>query len=200
MKKIIIISFIVLLGTKINLISEQTKDKVTYNQKQVITASYITPNSLQELEEISPIIVKGKFTGEREHDKDPNVIGPSTISQFKVDKVYKGKIYENTISVLEPFEIIDSDFNNIEGYIPMEKNSEYILFLRENQTKEGMQYTIKSISFGKYNTSKNIKINPQKSKINYLEEAIINDFITESQEICDTYNEIKSNVLDKYLD
>ena len=200
MKRIIVVLFITLLGTNINLISKQTKEKISYNQKQVITASYITPNSLQELEEISPIIVKGKFTGEREHDKDPNVIGPSTISQFKVDKVYKGKIYENTISVLEPFEIIDNDFNNIEGYIPMNENSEYVLFLRENKTKEGRQYTIKSISFGKYNTSKNIKINPQKSKINYLEEAIINDFITESQEICDTYNEIKSNVLDKYLD
>lgn len=200
MKRIIVVLFITLLGTNINLISKQTKEKISYNQKQVITASYTTPNSLQELEEISSIIVKGKFTGEREHDKDPNVIGPSTISQFKVDKVYKGKIYENTISVLEPFEIIDNDFNNIEGYIPMNENSEYVLFLRENKTKEGRQYTIRSISFGKYNVSKSNKISPQKSRINYLEEATINDFITESQEICDTYNEIKSSVLDKYLD
>lgn len=200
MKRIITILFITLLGTSINLISKQTKEKVTYNQNQVITASYIMPNTLHELEEISSIIVKGKFTGERANDEDPTVIGPSTISKFKVDKVYKGKIYENTISVLEPFEIIDNDFNNIEGYIPMEKNSEYILFLRENYTKEGMQYTIRNISFGKYNTSKNIKIKPQKSQINYLEEANINEFISESQETCDNYNEIKSSVLDTYLD
>lgn len=200
MRKIIIILFIVFLGIKINSISKLTKTKITYNQKQVITASYVTPNNLQELEEISPIIVKGKFTGERIYDEDPNVIGPSTISKFEINKIYKGKIYENTISVLEPFEIVDNDFNNIEGYIPMDENSEYILFLRENKTKEVIEYTIRSISFGKYNISKNNKINPQKTRINYLEEANGNEFITESQEICDSYNEIKSSVLDKYLD
>ena len=200
MRKIIIILFIVFFGIKINSTSESTKTKITYNQKQVITASYITPNSLQELEEISPIIVKGKFTGKRTHDEDPKVIGPSTISKFEVYEIYKGKIYENTIDVLEPFTIIDNDFNNIEGYIPMDENSEYILFLRENKVKEGTQYTIRSISFGKYNISKNNKINPQKTRINYLEEANVNEFITDSQEICDSYNEIKSSVLDKYLD
>jgi hypothetical protein len=36
----------------------------------------------------------------------------------------------------------------------MEENKEYILFLRENDISEGKQYTIKFISFGKYNTSK----------------------------------------------
>lgn len=74
------------------------------------------------------------------------------------------------------------------------------MFLRENKTKEGIQYTIKSISFGKYNISKNSKISPQKSKVNYLEEAIVYELITDSQEICDTYNEIKSSILNKYLD
>ena len=80
------------------------------------------------------------------------------------------------------------------------KLTEYILFLKENKTKYGIQYTIKSISFGRYNISINNKIKPHKSKINYLEEAISNEFISESQEICDNYNKIKSSVLDKYLD
>lgn len=121
MRKIITILFITLLITSLNSILKQPKEKITYNQNQLITASYIIPNSLQELEEISSIIVKGKFIGERNNDEDPNIIGPSTISKFKVDKVYKGKIYKNTISVLEPFEIIDNDFNNVEGYILMKK-------------------------------------------------------------------------------
>ena len=63
-----------------------------------------------------------------------------------------------------------------------------------------LEITIKSISFGKYNISKNYKIVPQKSRINYLDEAIVNDIVTESQEICDIYNNIKNSVLDKYLD
>ena len=191
MKKIIIISFIVILGIKLNLTFKET-NKITYNQNQVITASYIVPNNLSQLEEISPIIVKGRFIGERKKDEDPSVIGPSTISKFEVDKVYKGKLNENKIYVLEPFEIIDNDFNNIEGYIPMDENSEYILFLKENKTKYGIQYTIKSISFGKYNISINNKIKPHKSNINYLDEIINNEFINESQDICDNYNRIKN--------
>ena len=85
------------------------------------------------------------------------------------------------------FEIKDNNFTNIEGYIPMEENKEYILFLRENDISEGKQYTIKFISFGKYNTSKEDNIVNQKSSIKYLEEVKDSEFISESQEICDTY-------------
>lgn len=123
-------------------------------------------------------------------------MGPSTISEFKV---YKGSIENDIISVLEPFEIKDNNFTNIEGYIPMEENKEYILFLRENDISEGKQYTIKFISFGKYNTSKEDNIVNQKSNIKYLEEVKDSEFISESQEICDTYINIKGEVLDKYL-
>ncbi len=73
------------------------------------------------------------FTGNRKIDRDPNIIGSSTISEFKVGKVYKGEVYENIISVLEPFEIVNNDFKNIEGYIPMEESSEYILFFEREQ-------------------------------------------------------------------
>lgn len=81
----------------------------------------------------------------------------------------------------------------------MEENKEYILFLRENDISEGKQYTIKFISFGKYNTSKEDNIVNQKSNIKYLEEVKDSEFISESQEICDTYINIKGEVLDKYL-
>lgn len=113
--------------------------------------------------------------------------------------MYKGSIENDIISVLEPFEIKDNNFTNIEGYIPMEENKEYILFLRENDISEGKQYTIKFISFGKYNTSKEDNIVNQKSNIKYLEEVKDSEFISESQEICDTYINIKGEVLDKYL-
>ena len=82
----------------------------------------------------------------------------------------------------------------------MEENKEYILFLRENNTKKGKEYTIKFMSFGKFNTLKSSKITPQKSNIKYLEEIKNNEFISESPEVCDNYNKIKSDVLDKYLD
>ena len=119
MKRIIVVLFITLLGTNINLISKQTKEKISYNQKQVITASYITPNSLQELEEISPIIVKGKFTGEREHDKDPNVIGPLLwLRQREIVHYARFK---------ELFEYYDKKIKNGNNYInePQKTNMNY---------------------------------------------------------------------------
>ncbi len=163
-----------------------------------------------------------------------------------MDKVHKGSIDENIISVLEPFEVIDNDFINIEGYIPMEEDAEYILFLRENNTLEGNQYTIKFMSFGKFSTLKENTVVNQKSFIKYFEDVqvlflrenntlegnqytikfmsfgkfstlkentVVNqksfikyfedvqgsDFVNESEEICNTYLEIKSKVLNKYL-
>ena len=90
MKKIIIILCITFLGVSISLTYKQSEKRITYNQRQVITASYIIPNNINELEQLSPIIVKGKLTSAREKDKDPNIVGPSTISKFKVEKIYKG--------------------------------------------------------------------------------------------------------------
>ena len=56
------------------------------------------------------------FTGNRKIDRDPNIIGSSTISEFKVGKVYKGEAYENIISVLKPLNIIDSKHDKIKLY------------------------------------------------------------------------------------
>ena len=198
MKKSIIIIFLFILGTS-NILIKSKNTKVTYNKNEIISASYVIPENLEELDENAPIILKGSFTGNRKIDEDTNIVGPSTISEFKVDKVYKGSIENDIISVLEPFEIKDNNFTNIEGYIPMEENKEYILFLRENDISEGKQYTIKFISFGKYNTSKEDNIVNQKSNIKNLEEVKDSEFISESQEICDTYINIKGEVLDKYL-
>lgn len=199
MRKVIILySILVIIWTSISL-TNQKNIKITYNKNEVITASYITPKDVKELEENSPIILRGRFTGKRKLDEDPSVVGPLTISEFKVDKVHKGSIDENIISVLEPFEVIDNDFINIEGYIPMEEDSEYILFLRENNTLEGNQYTIKFMSFGKFSTLKENTVVNQKSFIKYFEDVQGSDFVNESEEICNTYLEIKSKVLNKYL-
>lgn len=199
MKKLtIVILFLLIFGTS-NIIIKSKNTKVTYNKKEIISASYVIPKNLKELDENTPIILKGTFTGNRKIDKDINVIGPSTISEFKVDKIYKGSIENSIISVLEPFEIVNNNFTNIEGYIPMKENNEYILFLRENDTLVGKQYTIKFISFGKYSTEKEDNIVTQKSNIRYLEDVKDSEFIHESEQLCDIYIDIKGKVLDKYI-
>jgi hypothetical protein len=179
------------------LISNNDKEKISYNKKISFNASYMIPTNLQEVEERSTIIVKGKFTGERKTDQDEDVIGPSSISQFKINKTYKGKSTENIISVIEPFEIEKNDFTNIEGYVPMQENKEYILFLREIDIDGSKEYAIISISFGKYNLSGK-EVSPIETQINYLDEVLENDFVSKSSEECNIYNGIKKDVLNKY--
>ena len=114
MNKSIIIIFLFILGTS-NILIKSKNTKVTYNKNEIISASYVIPEDLEELDENAPIILKGSFTGNRKIDEDTNIVGPSTISEFKVDKVYKGSIENDIISVLEPFEIKDNKitFKNV---------------------------------------------------------------------------------------
>ena len=86
MKKSIIIIFLFILGTS-NILIKSKNTKVTYNKNEIISASYVIPENLEELDENAPIILKGSFTGNRKIDEDTNIVGPSTISEFKVDKV-----------------------------------------------------------------------------------------------------------------
>lgn len=197
MKKIITMVTILSIGLGAFVVSK-IDNKVSYNKDQAFSASYAIPQDLDQLKEKSPIIVQGKFTGKREADKDKNMIGPSTISQFKVDEVYKGNIDKETLSIIEPFEIEKKDFANIEGYIPMIENQEYVLFLRENDTEFGKQYTIISISFGKYNLSNENEVKEQTKEIKYFDEVKKQDFIPQSPEECKIYNNIKEDIVDNY--
>lgn len=197
MKKIITMVTIVTIGLGAFVVSNKDS-KVSYNKDQAFSASYAIPQDLDQLQEKSPIIVQGRFTGKREADKDKNIIGPSTISQFKIDEVYKGDIGKETVSVIEPFEIEKKDFSNIEGYIPMIENQDYVLFLRENDTEFGKQYTIISISFGKYNLSNEKQVKQQTKEIKYFDEVKKQDFIPQSPEECKIYNNIKEDIVDSY--
>lgn len=197
MKKIITMVTILSIGLGAFVVSK-IDNKVSYNKDQAFSASYAIPQDLDQLKEKSPIIVQGKFTGKREADKDKNMIGPSTISQFKVDEVYKGNIDKETLSIIEPFEIEKKDFSNIEGYIPMIENQDYVLFLRENDTEFGKQYTIISISFGKYNLSNENEVKEQTKEIKYFDEVKKQDFIPQSPEECKIYNNIKEDIVDNY--
>lgn len=173
-------------------------DRVTYNKSQAFDATYLIPSDLDELEGSSEVIVKGSFTGSRKIDEDESLIGPSTVSEFKVNKIYKGNVDTDLISVLEPYEIVKKDFINIEGYIPMDKDAEYLLFLRGHDTDYGKQYSIISISFGKYNLSNNKTIQVHQKSIDYLDEVLESDFVTDSKAECDRYNNIKKEIVNKY--
>lgn len=71
-KSIIIILFLFIFGTS-NIIIKSKNTKVTYNKNEIISASYVIPKNLKELDENTPIILKGTFTGNRKIDEDINV-------------------------------------------------------------------------------------------------------------------------------
>lgn len=197
-KSIIAFISLALVITIMGVTLSRKGEKVTYNKSQAFDATYVIPSDLEALENSSEVIVKGSFTGSRETDKDDSLIGPSTVSQFKVDEIYKGNVDKDTISVLEPYEIVKNDFINIEGYIPMEDGKDYLLFLRENNTEYGKQYSIISISFGKYNLSNTKTVQTYQKSIEYLDEVLESDFVTNSQVECDKYNNIKEEIISKY--
>lgn len=147
------------------------------------SATYIIPETTTYLENKSTTIVKGKFTGNRYTDTDESTVGPLTVSRFEINKIYKGDLIERTISVLEPFEIENTQISSIQGYTPMMPQEEYILFLRENNTQYGKQYTILSMNYGKYETA----ISRQKEP-----------FSTPNLNEDMTYNELKKEILSKY--
>lgn len=188
-----------MIGSSILLgLSLRQENKIFYNKDIEFSASYITPDDLEQIEQRSTLIVKGSFTGEREIDKDEDVLGPSSISQFKVNEVYKGTIDNDKISVIEPCEFENGNFINVEGYIPMQEKEEYTIFLRENETEYGKQYTIISLNFGKYNLSNEDDLEPISNDIRYFDDVSELDFVSESSEECEIYNEIKEQVLNEY--
>ena len=65
MKKSIIIIFLFILGTS-NILIKSKNTKVTYNKNEIISASYVIPEDLEELDENAHIILKGSFTGNRD--------------------------------------------------------------------------------------------------------------------------------------
>lgn len=188
----------ILISSFVIIKNRDESEAISYNKGVSYVASYVVPDDLDSLEDRSEIVVSGTFTGDRKIDSDESLVGPSSVSSFNIDEVYKGKLASKTISVLEPCAFEDDNFINIEGYIPMKENEEYLLFLRENDTLDGKQYSIISMSFGKYNLSSNKTISPVSRTIENFSEVSNLDFATPVYQECDAYNNIKSQVLKKY--
>ena len=86
MKKLtIVILFLFIFGTS-NIIIKSKNTKVTYNKNEIISASYVIPKNLKELDENTPIILKGTFTGNRKIDKDINYFRDIMMCMGRVDK------------------------------------------------------------------------------------------------------------------
>ncbi|WP_246943294.1 hypothetical protein [Bacillus pinisoli] len=118
-------------------------------------------NSLDELEKESPLIVIGKkIDGKSIFDRDEEGI-PNyyfTLSDFEVKSVIKNdteRVIDKKITILETaaYEENHDQLLSVNGYLPMEDNKKYILFLELNESENGPSvgsYNIKGVVFGKF--------------------------------------------------
>lgn len=144
---------------------------------------------MQELENATPIIVKGIKTYENEPSIRKNEYGETTavytLSSFKIKEVFKNNTdalitNDSEIPILEN-EAYDKKTDttyHIAGYKKMKTNNEYILFLYYSASDDW--YVPKGVTFGKIpvdNTEENLYL--ETNEISRSNEKPIEDIIAD---------------------
>mgnify|MGYP003367138620 CR=1 FL=1 len=194
-----IISLLLLSGCSFDQSIEKDPSPVSQQTIELATshAKFESYENIEELENTADVIVKVKFTGDREiqnFEQNGVIIDSAAKSIVKVNKVYKGNVQKNsTILVYEPGFLENDTYQNVEGYKNMNEKGNYILFLRENPDNT---FVSLGVYQGKYdlNITKPVKkVKPSMTQ----EEFESLDFVGEEP---DHFNKLKEEVLQKYND
>ncbi|KLV28417.1 hypothetical protein ABW02_01355 [Niallia circulans] len=166
---LVVVLFILPLNQSKSENSNSKKIKpTTYNNrfgeiKPIISEAHAKTDSYENLAlliEDSPLIVRSIKVFEEEpsliRDEEGYLMNEFTISSFKITKIYKNTTNKelnqnNTIKISE-FSTLDKENNilyQINEYELMEKNEQYILFLRPSTDVNADHYFTKGITFGK---------------------------------------------------
>ncbi len=196
----VLISTVFLMGCqeKTSTNAHATKDISEY---QVLSNNWVDFRvyaDTNELEDSSPIIVRGEFTGKRSikewKDSETNeVVQKASESEMKINKTYKGKLENGSnIKIYEPARFENSQFHSIEGYNLVQKNKEYVLFLRPST--EQNTYIIVGMYQDKYDMS-NKKEVKEKRAIQKYKEIQQDEYFGDDTE---RFNKLKNEVIQKY--
>ena len=187
--KILFLSFILLTSCSNGRTKsyENNFRKNQYGNHIFIEAKLDAYRNLNDVEKETEVIVLGKKIKQNPSTikKDKvyrGVYGAYTISNFKIEKVFKGNFKAGDIIVVFESAGIDEKTGkiyHIEGYELMEKDEEYLLFLRHSETDPW--YMISGLKFGKISLSgKKGDLRLEMEKANeYLEEFENEDRIRE---------------------
>ncbi|MBF1306504.1 hypothetical protein NM219_00975 [Parvimonas micra] len=159
--------------------------KNQYGNHIFIEAKLDAYRNLNDVEKETEVIVLGKKIKQNPSTIQKNngyVNGVYTISNFKIEKVFKGNFKAGDIIVVFESAGIDEKTGkiyHIEGYELMEKDEKYLLFLRHSETDPW--YMISGLKFGKISLSgKKGDLRLEMEKANeYLEEFENEDRIRE---------------------
>lgn len=164
-------------------------------------------NSMRDLEKVSPIIVRVQVDSQAPRNR----YYLTTLTTVKIIKVYKGDINEELISIFEPIDVInmtdtDNMVGSLDGYNWMNKDKEYILFLRPLKDSHyghgDIVYLPTSTILSKYqiDESKVSKLDKDKilsTNLKYTSVSGQEVFLYEDKSV-DKFNYFKKVVLDKY--
>lgn len=161
-------------------------------------------SKLEQLEKVSPVIVKVKV----DSDSPREIYEEATLTKVTVKEVFKGNLDKDSIYVFEPFYMITNPpiiINSLDGYNAMDKDLEYILFLRDmkdsNYTPEDTIYMPTTTLLSKYSINNTIlKLNSAKLINNEVKYSNVKglDIINNNLKDIEKYNNMKLNVLKKY--
>lgn len=134
-------------------ISEFSQPEETEYPRVDVMGSQVDYN-FEELQDYAKIITKVRVLDDIdesnaiiEEDKEIGILGYASKRKIQILKIYKGqKNIKDEMYVLEPAAVYQKQLLCDEGYIPMEKGKEYILYLGNN-TKTG-DYSVISGSSG----------------------------------------------------
>ncbi|WP_459541320.1 hypothetical protein [Parvimonas micra] len=185
--KILFLSFILLTSCSNGKTKsyENNFRKNQYGNHIFIEAKLDAYRNLNDVEKETEVIVLGKKIKQNPSTIQKNngyVNGVYTISNFKIEKVFKGNFKAGDIIVVFESAGIDEKTGkiyHIEGYELMEKDEKYLLFLRHSETDPW--YMISGLKFGKISLSgKKGDLRLEMEKANeYLEEFENEDRIRE---------------------
>jgi S-adenosylmethionine:tRNA-ribosyltransferase-isomerase (queuine synthetase) len=155
--------------------------------------------SIETLEKNSEYIVEAKFTGKREveewYDSQGDLITKNSRSTIKLTKVFKGNGIKagDEIEMIEPVSFENGTFETLLGYVPMNENGKYILFLSKHGKKD--VFTIMNTEFAKYDLNKEEKAKIDK-KVRTFGDVKKKEYFGENVE---KFNNFKEKVKEKYI-
>ncbi|WP_421385353.1 hypothetical protein ACOJQI_11515 [Bacillus salacetis] len=158
------------------------------------SGDYKVYESLEELETDSGLIIKGQLHGEpsiqKEYQNEVHIYSVRR-SEVMIEEVFKGQVSEGeTIIMYEPGYVQNDILETIEGYVPMSKSGNYILFLRKNPNGE---FVVMGADQGKYNLK--IKEKAKRNNEVTIEQLEKVDYIGDNPK---RFNKLKDEVIEKY--
>ncbi|SEG57254.1 hypothetical protein [Paenibacillus sp. UNC499MF] len=160
-------------------------------------AKVVKYDDLKMLESHSDLIIQAKVNGEtkmKEFSQNNVVIDKVGVTPVSITKVFKGNLKAGEeISVFENGYYKQDNLITTAGYLPMNKNDDYLLFL--TATPENGIYTVKGVYQGKFN----LNLSTPATKLNTLSvtksELDNIDFVGEDTQ---HFNDLKTEILNKY--